>query len=229
MKEQRHEQLDAIILLCGGVNKRKTKGGIKWRGNFETRAKVAAAAEVFHSQRREFGEAPDIISSGGAMWGAPPLGAIMKEHLINFPAQVKKCERRIPQEKIIEENDSTDSAEQVKRINGIAQMKGFNKLGVVADSVHGKQVTTLFRNYGLDAVLLPMETYLVQRNPMYEKIVNKLHSSLYWKWWEFKYKSLAKQIDKDPKLESSRAKFMEQVARFVRTKITWFRLPGTTR
>lgn len=216
-KEFSPTSFDALILLCGGPS----KVGSRWRGNFETRIKVAATAEIFRRQQ-ELAEPPDVISSGGSMWGAPAMGEIMAKSLAS-------SHYGVPIEKIIREDDSTNSGEQVRRIKSIVGERGYKRLGVVADSVHGAPVVKLFQNHGLEVELLPAEDYLLQRNPRYKRVIDKLHSSLYWGWWKFKYSQLSKEIEKDPLLTSNKARIVAGITRLMRTKISWLRLPGTTR
>jgi hypothetical protein len=208
-------RFDVLVLLCGGP--KRADGG--WRGNFETRMKVGAAAQAFRGQR-DLGNEPDIISSGGAMWGAPPMGEVMARSLESPLYDV-------PRAKIIEENGSTDTGEQIRNIGAIVNERGYEKLGVIADTVHGPVAVSLFRNSGLDAELLPAEELLVRRDRRYEPVVERLHNSLYWKWWKFKYGRLSKELRKDPLLESRKARVAARVIRFTRTRFSWLRLPGT--
>lgn len=205
---------DAIILLCGGVHKSK-KG--QYGLNFESSFKAKAAAIAYQSKI-----APMIISSGGPMWGAPPLGWLMAEYLSRHRLNDKYF---VSREAIIEENYSTDTTEQVKNIQAIVTEKGFERLSVIADSVHLQLVIPLFKNWGIEVDGLSMEELLLSRNPRFDRIINKLHSSLYWRWWKFKYTRLQKALVKNPTLSSPILSF---ITKFQRTKLPWLRLPGTT-
>lgn len=211
--EEQEKRFDAVVLLCGGVHQDKKN---RWGLNFESSFKAKAAAIIYHR-----GLTSSIISSGGPMWGAPPLGRLMKDYLANHP----NSNYQVPNEAIIEENESTDTGGQIENITRIINSAGFKKIGVVADSAHLKVAVPLFFNWGLKVEGLPMEDYLLQQNPRYQRVIDKLYSSLYWKWWNFKYSRLQKALEKDPKLSSPR---MRAIARFQRTKLPWLRLPGTT-
>lgn len=209
-----HEKrFDAVVLLCGGPHKNK-KGN--WGLNFESSFKAKAAGFIYNQGLTEV-----IISSGGAMWGAPPLGELMKDYLIKN----SNSKYRVPETAFITENDCTDTSEQIQNIMEIIQNKGFRRVGVLADSVHLKVVIPLFNNWGQPVEGLAMEEYLLQANPGYQRVINKLRSSLYWKWWNFKYSRLQKALIQDPKLESPIGR---AITRFQRTKLPWLRLPGTT-
>lgn len=206
---------DAIVLLCGGVSKDRALR--KWGLNFESSFKAKAAAIAY--QR---GLAPWIISSGGPMWGAPPLGDLMADYLTS---NLLGGKYRVPEKVLLRETTCTDSGEQMKNIANIAQEKGFVRLGIVGDSVHLRVAVPVMKNLGLDAKPLVMEDLLVLENPRYKRVVDKLHSSLYWKWWSFKYSRLEKTLAKDPTLKSPIGR---AIMRFQRTKLPWLRLPGTT-
>lgn len=240
---------DAIVLLCGGTHRKRIKDdfkGIKlnwgrynwpfsiraeiggqrtgeWMGNFETQLKVAATAEAFDKKLALF-----IISSGGPMWNASPLGEIMRNGLTN--------KHKIPSDNIIEENEAIDTGTQMKNILDIIQKNGFKKVAVVADSVHlpvAKQLLINWAEYEdvpLGVEGLAMENLLIQRNPRYKRIIDKMHKSLYWKWWKLKYEKLAKALEKDPLLRSPSARASAAVIEVMRTKFpfTHLRLPGTT-
>ena len=216
--------LDAIVLLCGGVH--RSPSSKKWGLNFESSFKAKAAAIVYQRGVVE-GSAPRIIASGGPMWGAPPLGKLMAEYLSSHRLNDRYY---VPREAILEENESTDSGQQVENILRIISENDFRRVGVVADSIHMGVVVPLFHNLGLDVEPLVMEDYLVQvggekRSARYRRVIDRLHNSLYWKWWNFKYSRLEKKLEQDPQLSSPR---MRAVARFQRTKLPWLRLPGTT-
>ncbi len=196
---------DAVVLLCGGVRKSPTG---EWGLNFESKLKVAAAAEVFKQQL-----APVIISSGGALWGAPPIGQLMAESLT----------RRfgVPQEAIIEEGQSTDTSIQVEQVLKIIEEKGYKHVAILADSEHVKRAKRLFRNYGFEVSPLSAEDYLLQRSPHYQKIIEKLHSSRYWKYWKVRESFLRAMlvVDRKQTLFRKAAKIMRTGAKP--------RLPGT--
>lgn len=216
---------DAVVLLCGGnhrLNRSEKKKRLKWTANdthelnFESKLKVAAMAEVFDQKLT-----PVIISSGGALWGAPPMGRLMAEAL-------EGPRFKVPPEAVIEENETTDSRVQVEKILGIVKERSFKKVGVVADSKHLDLVVPLFKNYGLEVDGLEMEKIVIERNHGYKKNIDKLHRSWYWKIWSFKYNGLAKRLEKDPKLDSSTARLSSSLTKLMRSKwMWWFRLPGT--
>lgn len=244
-----HYPYDAIILLCGGVHRdrakkdsrgiklnfgrynspiriRKTIGGQRtgdWTGNFETELKVAAAAQAYEEEL-----APIIISSGGPMWAPIPLGQIMADELTK--------EYNIPSENVIKENEATDTGIQMKNILDIVREHGFQKVAVIADSVHLPVAEQLLKNWAkhegipLEVNGLKMEDLLVQINPRYKMVIGRMYRSLYWKWWTRKYRTLARDLETDPLLTSRKNRTMATIIKVMRTKSPFynFRLPGTT-
>lgn len=242
-----HYPYDALILLCGGVHRERVKEdsrGIKlhlgrynqplrlrtalggqrtgdWTGNFETELKVAAAAQAYEEEL-----APIIISSGGPMWAPVPLGQIMADELTK--------EYHIPSENVIKENEATDTGVQMKNILNIAREHGFKKVAIIADSVHLPVAEQLLKNWAehenvpLEIKGLTMEDLLIQRNPRYKSIIDRMHRSLYWRWWSFKYERLQKTLAKDPLLNSPTARTLGKLTEIARKKLPWARLPGTT-
>ncbi len=224
MLEAKTTRFDAIILLCGGSHKNRyqkphvhPESKPQFGLNFESSFKAKAAGYIYNLELT-----PVIISSGGPMWGAPPLGHLMANYLSSHRLSDKFF---VPARAIIEENLSTDSGEQVKHLAKIIEGQGFHNIGVVADSVHLQLVIPLFRNWGIKVEGLPIEDYLGQANPRYFRIIDKLHQSIYWKWWRFKYSRLQKNLAKNPTLSSP---LLTQIIKFQRTNLPWLRLPGTT-
>lgn len=199
---------DAVVLLCGGVERTSSD---QWRPNFESKLKIAAAAEI-HRQ----GLTPVIISSGGPLWGAPPLGELMADSL------TKKF--RVPSQAVIVENRSTDTSAQVEYSLKIIRDKGFQQVAVLADSEHVKRAAELFSNYGFAVSPLSAEDYLLQRSPHYKRVVKKLQGSPYWKYWKVRETLLRALLMVD-----KRQTFFRDVTKFIRTKATKLRLPGTGR
>lgn len=270
---------DALILLCGGVHRKQARHDFRihfnlgkynsrvklrlglrhntgeWKGNFETQLKVKAAKQAVLEQR-ELDSTPVVISSGGAMWGAPPLGEIMTKALTEIPKPTARtgeslCSIKektifqspitpstqisIPEDRIAEENKATDTGVQMKNILEIVREHGFKKVGVIADSVHLKVAVPLLKNWAEHQEILvevegvAMEDLLIRANPRYKRVIDKLHNSLYWRLWKLKYGNLAKTLVKDPLLNSLKARISGKVIELMRTKSPFYhlRLPGT--
>jgi len=163
---------DAIVVSPGFDNP-KHGTGLHW----DTRLREFAAAAYYREGLT------DVIVVGGAKLGT------MKDSFANLMERALKKKYKIPENDIILDVDTFDTASQLEWVRVNKALLGEN-IAIMTDSQQKKHFSALLNSYGLqDLDILACEDVVVafaDRNEHVSRFIKKLHRSPYWKYWQFR-------------------------------------------
>ena len=176
---------DAIV-VSPGFDNAKHGTGLHW----DTRLRLLAGSAYYTE-----GLTP-VIVVGGARLGN------MKDSFANLMERALIQKYKIPENDIIVEEDTFDTASQLKWITKERKKLGEN-VAIVADSQQKKHFLALLEGYDLKEIdILSSEDIVVEladKNDHIGRFVDKLHKSPYWMYWEIRERLLTfftQKIDK---------------------------------
>ena len=186
---------DAIIVLGAGIQEKNN--GVE--PMFDGKMRTIAAAEAFRQRL-----APFLVFSGGKTAGEqlPSEARVMSDFLKRKYKNESDSFTEIPTDQIVLEEKSKNTAENLENILKLIKERGWQKVAFLTNDYHLPRVQELAHNYGIDAQELSAEDELEQRDPRFQRVIDKYYESSEIKAAERKEKilKLLLKIDKKGKL-----------------------------